>query len=58
MTVDADEFGLTRRKLTRENGRYVYRQESCLRCGSPVRRWDMSGRWSYACEVCQPKRHL
>ena len=55
MTVDETEFGLTRRKLTRENGRYVYRQEACLRCGTPVRRWDLAGRWSYACETCQPK---
>lgn len=55
MTVDETEFGLQRRHLTRENGRYVYRQETCLRCGTPVRRWDLSGRWSYACETCQPR---
>lgn len=55
MTVDADELGVTRRQLTRENGRYVYRQEACLRCGTPVRRWDLAGRWSYACESCQPR---
>jgi endonuclease-8 len=55
MTVDADELGLRRRDLDRGNGRYVYRQEACLRCGHPVRRWDMSGRWSYACEACQPR---
>jgi endonuclease-8 len=54
MTVDADELGLRRRDLNRQNGRYVYRQEACLRCGHPVRRWDMAGRWSYACEACQP----
>lgn len=56
MTVDETEFGLTRRHLNRDNGRYVYRQEACLRCGTPVRRWDMSGRWSYACETCQPRK--
>jgi len=55
MTVDESEFALRRRDLTRENGRYVYRQEACLRCGTPVRRWDMAGRWSYACETCQPR---
>lgn len=54
MTVDETELGLRRRDLTRENGRYVYRQEACLRCGTPVRRWDLAGRWSYACETCQP----
>jgi endonuclease VIII len=55
MTVDETELGLRRRDLTRANGRYVYRQEACLRCGSPVRRWDLAGRWSYACETCQLK---
>lgn len=55
MTVDETELGLRRRDLTRANGRYVYRQEACLRCAAPVRRWDMAGRWSYACETCQPK---
>jgi endonuclease-8 len=55
MTVDAAELGLTRRQLTPQNGRYVYRQEHCLRCGTPVRRWDLAGRWSYACETCQPR---
>jgi endonuclease-8 len=58
MTVDADEFGLRRRDLDRDNGRYVYRQDACLRCGHPVRRWDMAGRWSYACEGCQPRPPL
>jgi endonuclease-8 len=55
MTVDHEEVGVRRRDLTRENGRYVYRQDACLRCGTPVRRWDMAGRWSYACETCQPR---
>lgn len=34
--------------------RYVYQQEHCARCGTPVRRWDLAGRWAYACERCQP----
>ncbi len=40
--------------------RYVYKQEVCRRCGTPVRRWDLAGRFAYACPVCQrpprPKR--
>jgi endonuclease-8 len=56
MTVDEAEVGVRRRKdLTPQNGRYVYRQEACLRCGTPVRRWDLAGRWAYACEACQPR---
>jgi endonuclease-8 len=34
--------------------RYVYKQDVCARCGSDIRRWDLAGRWSYACETCQP----
>ena len=33
---------------------YVYRREHCRTCGTPVRRWDLAGRWAYACESCQP----
>lgn len=34
--------------------RYVYKQDHCARCGTPIRRWDLGGRWAYACETCQP----
>lgn len=34
--------------------RYVYKQDRCLRCDGPIRRWDLAGRWAYACETCQP----
>ncbi len=34
--------------------RYVYKQDLCARCHTPVRRWDLAGRWAYACETCQP----
>ena len=34
--------------------RYVYKQQVCARCSGPVRRWDLAGRWAYACETCQP----
>lgn len=33
---------------------WVYKQPRCLRCRSHVRRWDLGGRWAYACETCQP----
>jgi endonuclease-8 len=33
--------------------RDVYRQEACLRCGGPVRRFDLGGRWAYVCANCQ-----
>lgn len=44
------------RKGVRENrisGREVYKQEACKVCGTPIRRWDLAGRWAYACPTCQ-----
>jgi endonuclease VIII len=34
--------------------RYVYKQEHCGRCATAIRRWNLAGRWAYACEACQP----
>jgi endonuclease VIII len=53
ITVDREEAGLVGARLT-ERTTYVYRREHCRRCGRPVRRWDLAGRWAYACESCQP----
>jgi endonuclease-8 len=33
---------------------YVYQQEHCRRCGSPIRAWPIGPRRAYACERCQP----
>ena len=44
------------RKGVRDNrisGRRVYKQEACRECGTPIRRWDLAGRWAYACPTCQ-----
>ena len=54
VTIDRDEFGLRGRRIDPMEGRYVYRQDACRRCGAPVRRWDLRGRWAYACPDCQP----
>ncbi len=54
VTVDPVELGKPRSRMTVAESRYVYKQEHCLRCGTPVRRWDLAGRWAYACERCQP----
>jgi len=54
VTVDPREVGKPRSRLTVAESRYVYKQATCLRCGFPVRRWDLAGRWVYACECCQP----
>lgn len=54
VTVDAQQLGMTRKEVATERATYVYRQEHCRKCGTVVRRWDMAGRWAYACEMCQP----
>lgn len=51
VTVDPDEACLSRTGATTT---YVYKRDCCVRCGAPVRRWDLAGRWAYACEHCQP----
>jgi endonuclease-8 len=40
----------------RQRGRrfYVYGEETCLRCGSCIRSFPLSGRTMFACEDCQP----
>jgi endonuclease VIII len=53
ITVDPKEIGTTRRKIRRADATYVYKRDDCLRCGTPIRRWDMAGRWAYACPTCQ-----
>ncbi len=54
VTVDPAEVGRPRSRITRADATYVYRQDTCRRCASPVRRWDLGGRWAYACPSCQP----
>ncbi len=58
VTVDPAEIGKPKRSLTREEATYVYRSEACPRCSTEVRRFDLAGRWAYACERCQPRPRL
>jgi endonuclease-8 len=53
VTTDPDEIGTPRSRMKRSESRYVYKQDVCRRCGSDIRRWDLAGRWAYACESCQ-----
>jgi len=54
ITVDPKELGVARSRIRRSDATYVYHQERCRRCGADVRRFDLAGRWAYACEACQP----
>jgi endonuclease VIII len=37
-----------------EDSFYVYKQQRCRRCGTPIHVWPLAGRRVYACELCQP----
>jgi endonuclease VIII len=54
VTTDPEEIGKPRSRMRRAESLYVYKQDTCRRCGGDVRRWDLAGRWAYACETCQP----
>lgn len=57
ITVAEDElgvFGISRKRLRGKEAVYVYKKDHCLRCDTPIRRWDMAGRWAYECPTCQP----
>jgi endonuclease VIII len=56
ITVDPKEIGVPRSKMRRADATYAYHQEHCRRCSTPIRRYDLAGRWAYACETCQPPR--
>ena len=54
ITVDPELIGKDRADIRNREALVVYRQEQCRSCGDEVRRWDLAGRWAYACERCQP----
>lgn len=53
VTVDPAMLDRPISRIGRGEGTWVYKQPACRRCATPVRRWDMGGRWCYACETCQ-----
>jgi endonuclease VIII len=58
ITVADDEleyFGQERKKLRGKEAVYVYKKNNCMRCDTEIDRWDMAGRWAYACATCQPR---
>jgi endonuclease VIII len=54
VTVDPREVGRPLSRIRAEEGRYVYKQDVCRRCGTPVQRWLLGARTAYACPTCQP----
>lgn len=53
ITVDAVPED-DRPSIAEADGRHVYKQERCRRCGGEVSSWALGGRTAYACEPCQP----
>jgi endonuclease VIII len=53
ITTDPAEIGRPHSRMRRDERLYVYKREACRRCATPIRRWDLAGRWAYACESCQ-----
>lgn len=54
VTVDPREVRRPLGSIEPTEGRYVYRQDRCRRCGTPVQRWLLGARTAYACPRCQP----
>jgi endonuclease VIII len=52
---ELDVFGTPRKKLRGKEAVYVYKKDNCMRCDAAIDRWDMAGRWAYACPNCQPR---
>ena len=55
ITVADEELDRPRRQMRSKEAVYVYKRDTCRRCASAIQRWDMAGRWAYACPVCQPR---
>lgn len=55
VTTDPEEIGRPRSRMSNDQRVHVYKRSHCRRCGSEIRRWEIAGRWSYACETCQPR---
>ena len=55
ITIDPQDFGKRRSRIVRGEALYVYKRDACWTCSGPIRRWDLGGRWAYACEECQSR---
>lgn len=54
VTMRPDELPRPLAKLRRGEGRYVYKQEHCGRCGTELDIYPLAGRTTWSCPVCQP----
>jgi endonuclease-8 len=55
VTMSAEELPRPLSKLQRGEGRYVYKQERCGRCGTELDIYPLAGRTTWSCPTCQPR---
>lgn len=55
VTMDRSELGKPLSKLLRGEGRYVYKQSHCGRCGTELDIYELAGRTTWSCPRCQPR---
>lgn len=55
VTMSADELPRPLSRLRRGEGRYVYKQEHCGRCGTELDIYPIAGRTTWSCPTCQPR---
>jgi endonuclease-8 len=54
VTMSNDELPRPLSRLRRGEGRYVYKQEHCGRCGTELDIYPIAGRTTWSCPACQP----
>ena len=55
VTMRNDELPRPLSRLRRGEGRYVYKQEHCGRCGTELDIYPIAGRTTWSCPACQPR---
>lgn len=55
ITMDPTEIGKPLSTLERGEGRYVYKQSHCGRCGTELDIYELAGRTTWSCSRCQPR---
>jgi endonuclease-8 len=54
VTMSAEDLPRPLNRLRRGEGRYVYKQEHCGRCATPLDVYPLAGRTTWSCPTCQP----
>lgn len=55
VTMRTDELPRPVSRLRQGEGRYVYKQDVCGRCHTPLEVFPLAGRTTWRCPVCQPR---